>query len=91
MPTPRKARKSNKNLSALEEEVDENDGKIEIYTDSKERIPTASDDDNPFVTKKRKGKGKAKAKSPSQARKVDPKTAKMQEAVDRGEGMIYML
>lgn len=95
MPTPRKGRKSMKNVYSLESfaaQMDE-DGKnssIQIYTDSKERIPTADEEeDNPFVTKK--GKSKAKANGASKARKVDAKTARMEEGVDQDEGMIYML
>lgn len=94
MPTPSKGRKNKKNLFSLdsfmehEEEVDD----IAIYTDSRERIPTADEDsDNPFVTKKGKGKAKAKTHGVSKSRKADPKAAKMQEAANREEGMIYML
>ncbi|KAF1829598.1 hypothetical protein BDW02DRAFT_509576 [Decorospora gaudefroyi] len=92
MPTPRKARKT-KDLYSLESfarQMDDNTEKIPIYTDSKERVPTpgAQTDDNPFLTKK--GKGKAKA-TPQKSRKaVDRKTAKMEEAVDRDEGMVYI-
>lgn len=75
MPTPRKGRKA----------------AIDVYTDSNARVPTASDEDNPFLTKKGKGKAKAKTKSAAASRKADPKMEKMQEAVDRGEGMIYLL
>jgi len=90
MPTPRKGRKSMKNVFTLEsfaEQMDETE-KIEIYTDSKERVPTHDEDeDNPFVTKKGKGKAKATPK----VRKIDAKTVKMEDAVNREEGMIYIL
>jgi hypothetical protein len=90
MPTPRKGRKCMKNVFTLEsfaEQMDETE-KIEIYTDSRERIPTHDDEeDNPFVTKKGKGKAKATLKT----RKIDAKTAQMEEAVNREEGMIYIL
>ena len=45
--TPRKARKFTKNLYSLSsfEENAESSEKIEIFTDSKERIPTADEDD----------------------------------------------
>lgn len=101
--TPRKARKSTKNVYSLNsfEETGESSQKIEIYTDSKERIPTADEDDdeeNPFVTKKGKGKAKAKAKATSQKSKKSAKTeemeeaeGRMEEAVNRDEGMIYIL
>jgi hypothetical protein len=91
MPTPRKVRKT-KNVYTLEsfaEQMDKANDKIEIFTDSKERIPTRDDEeDNPFVTKK--GKGKAKA-TPQKPRKVDEKTAKMFEAAERDEGMVFLL
>lgn len=91
--TPRKARKFTKNVYSLNsfEDDGESSKKIEIYTDSKERIPTADEDDdeNPFVTKK--GKGKAKAKVTPQRRKKDAKAEKMEDAVNHEEGMIYIL
>lgn len=93
--TPRKARKFTKNVFSLNsfEENGESSEKIEIYTDSKERIPTADEDDeeNPFVIKKSKAKGKAKAKAAPQRRKKDARTEEMEEAVDRDEGMVYIL
>ena len=93
--TPRKARKFTKNVYSLNsfEENGESSEKIEIYTDSKERIPTADEDDeeNPFVIKKGKGKAKAKAKPAPQRRKKDAKSEDMEEAVNRDEGMVYIL
>ncbi|CAN9099957.1 hypothetical protein CC77DRAFT_1098539 [Alternaria alternata] len=92
MPTPRKGRKT-KNLYTLEsfaEQMDETTEKIPIFTDSKERVPTpgAQTEENPFITVK--GKGKAKA-TPQKSRKlVDRKTAKMEAAADRDEGMVYI-
>jgi hypothetical protein len=94
--TPRKARKFTKNVYSLNsfEEAGESSEKIEIFTDSKERVPTADEDEeNPFVTKKGKGKGKAKSKAkatPQRLRKMDAKTLQMEEAVDRDEGMVYI-
>ena len=91
VPTPRKSRKI-KNLYTLEsfaEHADDNTESIKIFTDSKERVPTpGGEDENPFLTKK--GKGKARA-TPQKSRKaVDTKTRKMNEAVDRDEGMVYI-
>ncbi|KAH6616493.1 hypothetical protein C7974DRAFT_416623 [Boeremia exigua] len=99
--TPRKARKSTKNIYSLNsfEDAGASSEKIEIYTDSKERIPTADEDDeeNPFVTKKGKGKAKAKAKAKAapqrrkkDAKAEDVKAEEMEEAVNREEGMIYI-
>ncbi|RMZ71503.1 hypothetical protein GMOD_00006624 [Pyrenophora seminiperda CCB06] len=91
MPTPRKSRKT-KSLYTLEsfaDQMNENTEKIPIYTDSKERVPTpgAQTDENPFLSKK--GKGKAKA-APQKSKKFDKRTAKMDQAVDRDEGMVYI-
>jgi hypothetical protein len=91
VPTPRKMRKT-KNLFTLEsfeqEANNESSEKIQIYTDSKERVPTNDDDeDNPFVTKK--GKGRAKA-TPQKSKKVDARTAQMEAAANRDEGMVYI-
>lgn len=91
--TPRKARKSIKNAYSLEsfEQGEGSSEKIQIFTDSKERVPTADEDEeNPFVTKKGKGKAKAKA-APQKSRKIDVRTEEMEAAVNREEGMIYLL
>lgn len=91
MPNPRKVRKSMKDVYSLDsfaEQMNNTNEKIEIYTDSKERVPTRDDEeDNPFVTKK--GKGKAKA-VPQKARKMDGKTREMFEAADRDEGIVFI-
>ncbi|KAH7088054.1 hypothetical protein FB567DRAFT_627845 [Paraphoma chrysanthemicola] len=91
VPTPRKARKT-KNLFSLESFEQnahgESSEKIQIFTDSKERIPTRDDEeDNPFVTKK--GKGRARA-IPQKSKKHDARTEAMSDAVDRDEGMVYL-
>lgn len=91
VPTPRKVRKT-KDLYTLEsfaQHMDDDIEKIAIFTDSKERIPTpGATDDNPFITKK--GKGRAKA-TPQKSRKAtDQRTAKLNDAAERDEGMIFM-
>ncbi|KZM27019.1 uncharacterized protein EKO05_0004983 [Ascochyta rabiei] len=90
--TPRKARRTIKNAYSLEsfEQGRVSSEKIEIFTDSKERVPTADEDEeNPFVTKKRKGKAKARA-TPQKTRRANARTVEMEEAVDREEGMVYL-
>jgi hypothetical protein len=93
MPSPRKNRKSRKLMSSLDsfEQVDEDGEKIEIYTDSKERIPALDEtEDNPFVTKKsRATNGRAEA-GPSKRRKQDTRIERMEEAAANDEGMIYV-
>lgn len=93
VPTPRKSRKT-KNLFTLESfsaHMDDESEKIPIFTDSKERIPTpGAVDENPFITTK-KGKGRAKATATTQkSQKIDGRTAKLNEAVERDEGMVYI-
>jgi hypothetical protein len=86
MPTPRKSRKT-KNLFTLESfaNAEETSEKIQIFTDSKERIPERDDEeDNPFITKK--GKGKAKATP----QKSKARSEQVQETIDRDEGMFYL-
>ena len=91
--TPRKARRTIKNAYSLEsfEQGGESSEKIEIFTDSKERIPTADDDEeNPFVTKK--GKGKAKKKATLQrSRKTDVRLEEIEEVANHDDGMIFLL
>jgi hypothetical protein len=89
-PTPRKSRKTNAySLESFAEQMEEPEAKIEIYTDSKERVPTRDDeDDNPFVTKK--GKGKAKA-APPKPRKITAETKALFDAAARGEGLVFSL
>ncbi|KAF2852274.1 hypothetical protein T440DRAFT_466977 [Plenodomus tracheiphilus IPT5] len=91
VPTPRKSRKT-KNLFTLESfsaHMDDESEKIPIFTDSKERIPTpGAVDENPFLTTK-KGKGRART-TPQKSRKIDQRTAKLNEAAERDEGMVYI-
>jgi hypothetical protein len=92
--TPRKARRTIKNAYSLESfEQDGESSKISIFTDSKERIPTADEsEENPFVTKKGKGKSKGKGKAtPQKSRKLDLRSQQMEEAVNHDEGMVYLL
>jgi hypothetical protein len=95
MPSPRKSRKSRKaafSLDGYADNADESNEKIVIYTDSKERIPELDDtEDNPFITRKDKPANGHAAAGPSRRRTRDSRTEKMEEAVARDEGMIYVL
>lgn len=90
MPTPRKSRKT-KNLFTLESFANASDEpaeKIQIYTDSKERVPEVDDEeDNPFITKKDKGKARA---TPQKSKKLDARSEKMKEKAERDEGMVFL-
>jgi hypothetical protein len=90
MPTPRKGRKAPKYTLASFEEAEQEADAIPIYTDSKDRIPSGADEDNPFIVKRGKGKSKAKATSAIK-RRLDPEIAKMEAAAAREEGIIYTL
>lgn len=99
MPKPKKGRGSRRNggfsLQSFAEDVEDGSSasKIEIYTDSKERVPSVdADDDNPFMSKN-KGKGLPGKSSDSQPpkRRVDKKTAQMEAAAKNDEGIIYVL
>lgn len=99
MPQPRKGRGSRKHggfsLQSFSEDVEGGSAasKIEIYTDSKERIPSVdADDDNPFMSKN-KGKGIKRAGSETQRpkRRADKKSAQMEEAMKNEDGIIYVL
>lgn len=90
MPSPRKARKIKSlcTLEGLSAHTDDDSNKIAIFTDSKDRIPTpGAIDENPFIIKK--GKGRAKAAPPT-SRKLDQRSAKLNQAVARDEGMVYI-
>lgn len=98
MPTPSKSRKGKKHaaLSLESFEGERNDGsKVQIYTDSKERMPEMDEsEDNPFIVRKKDknttsenpsttGRGRRKAKH-GMSKKVD-------EAVENNEGIVYTL
>ncbi|KAF2085009.1 hypothetical protein K490DRAFT_68210 [Saccharata proteae CBS 121410] len=89
MPEPRKTRKGNKHaafsLGSFADECEGNGSKIEIYTDSKERVPSpGTADENPFLSNyKPKQNKKAKASKPKRQADVE-----MEEAVKNNEGFI---
>ncbi|OCK78427.1 hypothetical protein K432DRAFT_332086 [Lepidopterella palustris CBS 459.81] len=97
MPSPRKSRKNKKHaaftLQSFVEEAEDDDepSQIEIYTDSKERVPDLDEhEDNPFITTKKNSKVKANGVPEPKRRRVDDRTAQMEEAVRNNEGMIYV-
>ncbi|KAF2500702.1 hypothetical protein BU16DRAFT_479300 [Lophium mytilinum] len=101
MPTPRKSRKGRKNaftLQSFAEGDDEDEEKIEIYTDTRERIPSLDpDEDNPFITRSKNGKSRASASIAApepKRRKISPseqaRVRKMEEKARNNEGMIYV-
>lgn len=91
MPTPRKQRKRHF-LDTLDEEslVDPSES-IEIFTDSKERMPEVDQSsDNPFVGPLHPEPKRRSAKSKKETAK-SAEEAEMEEAVRNDEGIIYVL
>jgi hypothetical protein len=87
MPTPKKSRRSKLFSLDLDDDARENADKIEVYTDSKERIPTVDpDEDNPFLDKPG-----AKPRQSNVAKKRSPRGARMEEAAKNDEGIVYVL
>lgn len=102
MPTPRKRR--NKRhvgfslYSSLEDEEDANsEGQIQIYTDSKEKVPVLDPtEDNPFYEppEQRAPPPEPSKGRSSRKRKAAPNTEdrkEVKDAFDRKEGMVYVL
>jgi hypothetical protein len=89
-PTPRKNRNSRLDPFSMLEDDDVRAGSsnIQIYTDSKERVPCLDDDEsNPFLTKTASKPGtRSKAKKRKSARDVQ-----MEEAAKNDEGVVYVL
>lgn len=93
LPPPRKARK-NKHAFALLGGEEENTGEVPIYTDSKERIPELDEtEDNPFLARRSNGSRRAAQVFQPLARNGTKHglTKEIDEAVERGEGMVYVL
>lgn len=104
MPSPRKSVRSKRHaalsLGSLVEESDEeaSSSKIEIYTDSRERVPSLDEgEDNPFVgPRKTRRRPKAVRKADRVKRSnsdahAEEETYRMEKAVENGEGLIYVL
>lgn len=99
MPTPRKRRKHMVSIfgSSREEGETTVEGKISIYTDSKERVPELdASEENPFYdkpTNSRRDKELDKAKgSKKKATKSDLEKEKQQDnAINHDKGMLYVL
>ena len=91
MPASRKrSRGGKKHIGFSLDDDASSEGKIEIFTDTKDKIPELDEtEDNPFYEKpgsrpKRGGKKKTKGQ-------VMDHNKEVQEALERDEGMIYVL
>ena len=101
-PTPRRSRKGKRfngfSLESFSAEDDQSRGQIQIYTDSRDRVPQIdSSQSNPFVEHDLKGEAPTSRKvaRTSKRRKVsgerkkpDPQVA---AAIEDDEGMVYVL
>jgi hypothetical protein len=89
MPSPRKARKAkypNPFSIAAEGDDEASSSKIQIYTDSKERVPSLDEDaSNPFLSRNAAKPNKRQKKAHT------AREAAMEEAVRNDEGMVYVL
>jgi len=92
LPAPRK-RKQPLSLESFDEEHARKGDKVEIFTDSQDRVPKVElSDDNPFVGRKKAGSPSGTLRSKKS--KAPEKTAEeqeMEEAVRNGEGVFYVL
>jgi hypothetical protein len=72
---------------------DEEEGKIEIYTDSKERVPELdTGDDNPFIDRPGQVAAAEEARSLRRRRKANTDVShEVEESLGRGDGMYYVL
>lgn len=99
LPTPPKTRKSKRHEALTLEsfaEACEEEKNFEIFTDIKERVPgTDEDKDNPFIVNDKAAEPKAKIDSEmsrGRGRKTKHGMSKeIDDAVDNGEGMVYVL
>ena len=101
MPTPRRNSKRSKktlgfSLGSFDDDVDTGCGeKIEIFTDSKEKVPEIDEsEDNPFYEKPGQNTVKSDhhAPKPSKRRKIrTSKDDEMAESFKRADGLVYVL
>jgi hypothetical protein len=97
VPSPRKSRKSKRyngfSLESFRAE-DDNGENIQIFTDTRDKVPEVDvSEANPFVEKKL-GAQAQKVAGGSKRRKVShekPLDSQVQEAIDKDEGIVYVL
>ena len=89
-PTPSRTRRARMDPFGIfndEEATRASGGGIQIYTDSKERVPSLDEDEaNPFLSRNA-GRTGGKAKS----RRKSAQEKQMEEAIRNDEGMVYVL
>lgn len=100
-PSPRRSRKSQRfngfSLESFSAQDDATHGQIQIYTDSRDRVPQLDNTNtNPFVERKRDRESLSPQKSvvTSKRRKISSETRvdpQVREAIDQDDGMVYVL
>jgi hypothetical protein len=91
MPTPKKSRRSKAFVLDPFSSMEQQSDKIEVYEDSKERVPTVDyDEDNPFLVKPGAQKSKPATRS-SRSRPKSERETKMEVAARNDEGVVYVL
>lgn len=100
-PSARRSRKNKRyngfSLETFSAEDESNNGRIQIYTDSRDRVPQLDASKvNPFVEPKvdREATTSKKVEGTSKRRKVSAKTRldpQVEEAISQDEGMVYVL
>jgi hypothetical protein len=95
MPAPKRGRKNRKyngfSLDSFEAEVGSSEPRIQIFTDSKEKIPEVDEsEDNPFYTKP--GRAAPSSSHPSKRRKIssERKDEQVEEHIRRDDGIVYV-
>lgn len=96
-PSPRKSRKSKRyngySLESFRAEDVDTEG-IQIFTDTRDNVPEVDTSDaNPFMEKS-EGSRVQKLAAGSKRRKVSsekPRDPQVQDAIDKDEGMVYVL
>lgn len=95
MISPRKKRGGKRlGLSLDGDEVVEDVGEnhIEIFTDSKERIPELdASENNPFYVHVNRPEGQTQGPRTTSKRKAPPRSLELDNAVNRDDGMVYVL
>ncbi|GAB7345742.1 hypothetical protein MBLNU457_4013t1 [Dothideomycetes sp. NU457] len=88
-PSPRK-RKQPLTLDSFDEQQARRGRKIEVFTDSQDRIPdTKMSDENPFVGRRKTGTSSASAKGKRPENVSNHEDVEMEAAVRNDEGVLY--
>ena len=89
--SPRK-RKQPLTLDSFDEQQVRRGRKIEVFTDSQDRVPdTKTSDENPFIGRRNTGNSSSKAKGKGPAKHTSQEDLEMEAAVRNDEGVLYTL